>query len=545
MKNLLYILLWVPVFFSCSKELNKLPLDAPSSVTFPETAAEMEAALIGCFSPLNLRFGENPYAIWFEMYSDIAANRDNTPNSFWGSPTAGNVNTIWSTFYIVISRCNYLLDNMGRVTGATPQRLQEVSATARFLRAYAYSTLTELYGDVPLVTQTLSLADAYIKRDPKAKVVDFILSELDMAGEGLPQNNQPNTMVVARVAAWSLASRVALYNGLWAKAIEESRKVMALEGQQVELNSRYENITLRAGKTSKEIIWAIQFNYNDIYQETPLSYRSRLAGGFCNRIPVQALVDAYECTDGLPIDQSPLYNPKKPFENRDPRLGKTIALPGSVYYGYQFETHKDSLQCWNFNVSPAVRIANLDATHTFASFSGYCWRKYADPAEQHASRSDINPIVIRYAEVLLNFVEAKIESDQLDDEVYTAINKIRSRAGMPSITNGKSKTQLRSVVRKERKVELAGEGLRYFDILRWKIADKVLNGPCYGRNPRGYLSAAPQIDENGTPDYSGLMDRSLLRVIQTRTFVNSANYRWPIPDIEIQTNKNLVQNEGY
>lgn len=545
MKRILYSLIFITTLFSCSKQLVKYPLDAPSTATFPKTDAEMRAALIGCFEPLNFRFLENPYIIWLDMYSDIAANRDNTPNSFWGMPTAGNVNTIWNNFYTVISRCNYLLDNIGRVEGASQQAVTETEATARFLRAYAYSILTQLYGDVPLVTKTLSLSEAFVGRDPKSKVVDFILDELDKAAAGLPANNQPNTMIVAKVAAWGLASRVSLYNERWAKAIETASKVISEEGKQVVLNNEYGNICMRAGKTSKEVIWAIQFNYNDIFHETPLAFRSRMAGGFSNRMPVQALVDAYECTDGLSIDKSPLYNPQKPFENRDPRLGKTIALPGSVYYGYQFETHKDSLLCWNYNVSPAVRVNNLDATHTFASFSGYCWRKYADPTEQHASRSDINPIVLRYAEVLLNFAEARIESDQLDDQVYTAINKIRIRAGMPVILQGKTKAQLRSVVRKERKVELAGEGVRYFDIIRWKIADKLLDGPCYGRNPRGFLSKAPAIDENGTPDYSAVPDRNLMRVIQTRTFVASANYLWPIPDIEIQTNKNLTQNPGY
>ena len=270
-----------------------------------------------------------------------------------------------------------------------------------------------------------------------------------------------------------------------------------------------------------------------------------MAAGFSNRMPVQSLVDSYECTDGLSIDKSPLFNPAKPFENRDPRLGMTIALPGSVYYGYQFETHKDSLMCWNYNVSPAVRVPNLDATHTFASFSGYCWRKYADPKEEHNTRSDINPIVIRYAEVLLNYAEAKIEANQLDESVYTAINKIRRRVDMPLIEEGKTQAELRSVVRKERKVELAGEGNRYFDIIRWGIAPQVLNGPCYGRIPKGLLSSAPLIDENGTPNYSSVSNRDEMRVIQTRIFVNPTNLVWPIPDIEIQTNKNLEQNDGY
>jgi hypothetical protein len=273
--------------------------------------------------------------------------------------------------------------------------------------------------------------------------------------------------------------------------------------------------------------------------------RGRMASGFCNRIPVQSLVDSYECIDGLSIDQSPLYNPQKPFENRDPRLGMTIALPGSIYYGYQFESHKDSLMCWNYNVNPPKRVPNLDATHTFASFSGYVWRKYADPTEQDATKTDINTIVMRYAEVLLNYAEAKIEANSIDESVYMAINKVRQRAGMPVITSGKSQGELRSIVRKERKYELAGEGLRYYDILRWKIAEDVIDGPCYGRIPRGYLASAPAIDENGTPDYSNVSNANQMRVIQTRVFDKSKNYLWPLPGIEVQTNSNLVQNPNY
>ncbi len=538
----IYILL---VMTACSRELDRLPLDAPSTETFPATESEMQAALVGCLSPLHLRFGENPYVIWFEMYSDIATNRDATPQSFWGTPTAGNVNTIWNTMYTVVSRCNFLLGNINRVTGASEQSIARVTGTARFLRAYSYSILSQLYGDVPLITQTLSLEEAYVGRTAKKDVVDFIITELKEAAAQLPTANQPNTMNISSGAAWALASRVALYNERWNEAIDAAQKVMAQEGTEFVLNPNYATIALRAGKTSKEIIWAIQYNYNDIFHDTPVSYRSRMAAGFSNRIPVQALVDAYDCTDGLPIDKSPLYDPAHPFENRDPRMGQTIALPGSVYFGYQFETHKDSLKCWNYNVTPAVRVDNLDATHTFASFSGYCWRKYADPTEAHATRTDINTIVMRYAEVLLNYVEAKIEAGQVDGTVYTTLNKIRKRAGMPDISQGKTTSELRSIVRKERKVELAGEGLRYFDIIRWKIADKVLEGNCYGRKPRGYLSAAPTIDANGTPDYSNLPDRAQMRVIQVRTFVNPTNYLWPIPDIEIQTNKNLTQNPGY
>ncbi|NLT52948.1 MAG: RagB/SusD family nutrient uptake outer membrane protein [Ignavibacteria bacterium] len=544
MKKLIFILTIFLV--ACNDDLEKFPLDAPSTETFLKTENELKTAIVGCMNPLTLRFGENPYVIWFEMYSDIATNRDARPESYWGDPAAGNVSTIWNTAYRGISRCNFLLNNIDRAKENVAETIiQNISAQAKFLRAYYYFLLSEFYGGVPLITKTLDLSEAMVSRNSKAEVTAFILKELDEAAAYLTETNQPNTMTISKGAAWALASRVALYNGKWQHSYEAAEKVMALEGSQFILHPNYGDICMRAGKTSKEIIWAIQFNYDDIFHQTPLSYRSRMASGYTNRMPVQVLVDSYDCTDGLPIDKSPLYNPAKPFENRDPRLGQTIALPGSIYFGYQFETHKDSVKCWNYKVTPPVRVANLDATHTYASFSGYAWRKYADPTETDATKSDINMIVLRYAEVLLNYAEAKIEANALDQTIYTALNKVRTRAGMPAIATGKTQTELRSIVRKERKAELAGEGLRYYDILRWRIAEQVLNGNCYGRIPRGYLASAPAIDSNGTPDYSKVSNASAMRVIQTRIFDKSKNYLWPIPAIELQTNPNLEQNPGY
>src|SRR5690606_17802392 len=119
------------------------------------------------------------------------------------------------------------------------------------------------------------------------------------------------------------------------------------------------------------------------------------------------------------------------------------------------------------------------------------------------------------------------------------------RAKMPEIESGKTQSELRSALRYERKVEFAGEGTRYFDILRWRIADKVINGPCLGRIPNGILAGAPILDSNYTPHYENISNYDKMRVIQVRRFNNPANYLWPIPDIEIQVNKNLVQNPGY
>jgi len=121
----------------------------------------------------------------------------------------------------------------------------------------------------------------------------------------------------------------------------------------------------------------------------------------------------------------------------------------------------------------------------------------------------------------------------------------RPSVNMPAITPGKTQAQLRSIVRKERKYELAVEGLRLFDIRRWGIAEEVMTGEFLGRIPRGLLSNAPVIDENGTPDYSNVANKAAMRVVETRSFNPNRDYLWPIPNIETLTNTNLEQNPNY
>jgi len=272
----------------------------------------------------------------------------------------------------------------------------------------------------------------------------------------------------------------------------------------------------------------------------------RMSSGFAGLIPTQSMIDSYLCLDGLTIDKSPDYDPAHPFDNRDPRLNYSCIVPGSIFNGYQYETHKDSVRCWNYNVTPAVRVTNQDATNAFASFSGYCWRKYSDIRDpSYLSLSETGIILMRYAEVLLNYAEAKIEANNIDQSVYDAINKLRDRVDMPLVTGGKSQEELRSIIRIERKSELAFEGLRLYDIRRWGIAENVLNGPLYGRIPRGLLSSAPVVDENGTPNYSNVSNRSEMRVIEQRVFDKNKNYLWPIPQFETDINSNLKQNNGY
>jgi hypothetical protein len=159
-------------------------------------------------------------------------------------------------------------------------------------------------------------------------------------------------------------------------------------------------------------------------------------------------------------------------------------------------------------------------------------------------RSTVSFIMIRYADVLLMYAEAKIKAGQTDPSVYDALNAVRRRVGMPAVTTS-DPTELFHAVQRERKYELALEGHRLFDIRRWRLAEEVMPGELLGRVQRGLLSNAPAVDSRGTPDYNTVANKSEMRVIETRLFNPKRDYLLPVPRIEMETNENLVQNPNY
>src|SRR5690625_4239194 len=150
---------------------------------------------------------------------------------------------------------------------------------------------------------------------------------------------------------------------------------------------------------------------------------------YSQSVPSQFIVDSYEATDGKPIDESSAYDPAHPFDNRDPRLDASIIRPQAIWGDFIFETHPDSSETWQVDEAGnrISRMTNQDVTNPFASFTGYLWRKYTDP-EDYPSRideSELNFILIRYAEVLLTYAEARIENGNIDQSVLEAINRVR------------------------------------------------------------------------------------------------------------------------
>lgn len=555
MKKYIYSTLIILGMFisACDDALETYPLDTPSSATYPKNENELQMAIWGCYGSLWLatNYGMSMPAL-LDITTDIAWERAEVPMQSIGNGSHDINNTwvesLWKNLYIGIGRSNYLLDNIERAKENTnPAVYERIKSEARVLRAYYYIMLTESWGDVPLVVKTLTLEEAQIPKTSKKEIVDFIIKELDESASALPTTiSSADWGRIGKGVALGLKARVALYNKMYTLAAQAAKEVIDMGVYQIDDN--FEDLFKSATQSgSKEMMFFI--NYKEGYRTPGVvnGCTSRMGGGYSSKIPLQATVDSYDCTDGLPIDKSPLYDPKKPFENRDPRLGYTIVVPGSEYMGYQFETHKDSVECWNYKTTPATRVANQDVLNPYASFSGYVWRKYDEISKaSELYNSETSFIILRYADILLMYAEAKTELGEIDASVYDAVNQVRGRESvkMPAIEN-KSQAEMRSIIRKERKCEFAWEGLRWSDIRRWDIAEKVMTGPLYGRPPKAYAESAPQIDENGTPDYSQVPNRADMRVIELRTFNKERDYVMPIPRIETETNPSLTQNPNY
>lgn len=569
MKKYIAFIISILLFLSCSDFLDKVPLDSPSDKTFLANQTEIEMALAGCYTQLWFGFEGMPFYLAFEELSDNGwdRNTNDLQKLSQGANDAQSsfVRDVWRASYSGISRCNFLLNKIDETEGLDESFIAQVKAEAKFLRAYYYSYLIDLYGDVPLVLETLTLESAAVPRSPKEEILNQIFKDFDDAAAVLTTKNAPISGRPTRQAALALKARIALYNEKWDTAIAASSEVIKLEGSEIVLDPNYANLFTYQGQTSNEILYSIQYLLG--FQVHPIFrlFGSRNAGGHANKIPTYQLTDSYECIDGLPIDKSPLFNPAKPWDNRDPRLAWTLALPssgysnwqdetGSVFLGFQYETHRDSVKCWNYHTSPPSRMNNQDALNAYATFSGLNWRKFAnDENYGDANNGDNNIIVVRYAEVLLTYAEAKVKSGQIDASVYNALNKVRTRVGMPTVEETTS-DELFYAIARERRHELSGEGQRLSDIRRWKIAENVMNGFVLGRMQKSYPKTAPVIDKWGTPDYiaAGIPIASeqndpntSMRTVDKRVFKAEKDYLWPIPYIERQTNPNLTQNPNW
>jgi hypothetical protein len=570
--NLIILAFSMVLILSCNKDyLNRFPESDPNSATYYTTADQLTLAVNAAY--LNLVYQQDgfPYQMQLEGTSDLVWQRPATDAQTIGlgqhTSNTTMIRTIWTQSYIGIGRCNALLENMIKAKSVTTAaQYSRIEGEAKFLRAYYYGTLISLYGDVPLVVKSMPTEESYLARTPKAEVLNAIFSDLDSAAAKLPLSYTGTDIGRAtKTSALAFKSRIALYNAKWDVAAAASKAVIDLGYHALYPN--YRNLFMYVGENSRESILAFDYKLTIRTNAAPQNNQARNSSGFSGLIPTRALADSYECTDGLTIDKSTLYSTADPFKNRDPRMRQTLLGDGDTWFGaggitFNMTFHPDSTTCSRYTPSFA-KIPNLEVTNAFSSYSGFIMKKYLDPQDIAVpNQSELAFMLIRYAEVLLNYAEAKIELNQIDASVLDAINLVRARGYGVAATQTTlypaikttNQTELRAIVRRERKIELAGEGLRVFDIRRWNIAEKVMNGILFGKamNKAIYYSLPkPALDENSSPDYTSFT--SLLSVVgnfkimdNPRVF-KSHNLLWPIPQAELDVNKNpgFKQNPGY
>ncbi len=566
---------------SCKMDL--FPLNGPSTGTFPATENEAVMGLLGAYQSLSqLDAASTP--IWHVMdnITDIGFAR---PGTNYTSPITSAITTDnaltnkpWQVHYRTLARTHAVLDNLEKLKPSmSDATYKQLDAELRFVRAYAYSQLIELYGAVPLLKSAVTLENANVPRTPKPEIEQFLLDELTAIADNLPVSQTKfGNVRGSRIAAYMLKARVALYAKKYDVAAKASKAALDLSAGVHDLTAFNSTINL-AGKnhtqgepsvanifghegfkTSKEWIWVAEYNksvpgntHNQQYYSA-----SRLGKGVCYWGPTQDLINTFQAKDGLPITESPLYDASKPFENRDPRLDMYCVRPNSRYLGYQFEpntTFKNVSNYWpviNGQSSTPSSVANTDATNAFRSFSGYLWRKPVDIADFNSTSvsgvSDLEVGIFRFAELLLIYAEAKIEANEIDNTVYDAINRIRRRAQMPDLPAGLSQPQLRKALRYERKVELANDGVRWYDLRRWGIAKDVMNGYLYlNRDAKAWTKEVlTGFDESYTPIYN---HTEAIKYFTTQEVVYRENKDelWPVPKSEMDANNNLNQNPGY
>ncbi|HEX8019815.1 RagB/SusD family nutrient uptake outer membrane protein [Mucilaginibacter sp.] len=528
MKKIQHIILMLVVvavaFSACKKDLlDKQPLDASSGTTYWKTETNAVQAVNNIYRYL----GDFTDRIFLSCGTDDSYSWSNWPDDIQyagnGTGTASNgvFSHYWSNFYTMIGAANNVLDNINKVTGMSDDMRKRLIGESRFLRAYAYQQLIGMYGDVPLVTHVQAISEFDVARTPKASVAKFIVAELDTVAGYLPLTYAAADQGrITRGAALALKARVLLYNAQYTEAAVAAKAVMDLS--QYSIDGDYLSLFNGTNKNSPEIILAGQYIANTYANGTATWVGGPTVGGWSQVVPLQKLVDDYECTDGNTIDNSPLYNAAKPFDNRDPRLKLTVVVPGSVVNG-------NTIDITNTNSIDALGKNN-------ASFSGYYYKKYIPTviSGSYDANSSNDIVLIRYAEVLLNYAEAMIEAGTIDQSVYDAINKVRQRAGvnMPALTAAKAATQaqLRAAVRRERHVEFPMEDNRLFDIRRWKTAETVMPGNAYGI--LNYFNSS-------RADYGQHI------LVEKRQFNANRDYLWPIPQNEVDLNKQLVQNPGW
>lgn len=538
----IYILLAAALSLnSCSDFLDRDPLSQGSESTFWKTEADAEKGVNALYPLLP---GERDF--WRDCESDNSLMTNSWGEGGLGyicqglqNASTGYLKEEWK--YDDLYRILYFLDKLNGMT-IDDTKKQRFEGEARFILALKYYRMTRHFGDIPLIKEKpIELDKANLSRTSRAEVLDYTLENINKAIEYLPESySGNNTGRITKGAALTLKADIYLdmasykkfhHNedaaALWKEAADAAQKVIDLNLYDLEDDFAY-LFKADANNNNKEVILAKQYKEDEITHMLPILCSPTGVGvtgqGWASFCPTRQLVDSYLMTDGKSIFDSPLYDMNDPWENRDARLKKTFFLPG-------YECLRPNGKYEPYMPHPAYSKPECMNTEG-GGITGYMYLKYNDLQLSKPGDSWTNYSLYRYAEVLLIQAEALNEYDPGNAKIAENVNRIRQRANLPSIEKELgNQEKVRQIIREERQHEFVGEHKRYFDILRWKIAEKVLNEPGYGIN---------KDETSAIGDYT--QDKFLG---QNRTFDPGKHYLWPIPQHARDNNPNLTQNPNW
>ncbi|MGE7776458.1 RagB/SusD family nutrient uptake outer membrane protein [Chitinophaga sp. NPDC101104] len=394
------------------------------------------------------------------------------------------------------------------------------------IRCLHYFWLVSRWENVPFYLEPADIESA----TQPSKTKDEILSVLfpmaeEIANKLPPQTYTADSYMFNKFSLKAVIMRYYLYFGRYADAARLAKEIM--DSGKYELHPNYGDLfQYKADKTNKEFIFTMDMESHsnsatNSFQHLAPQYRTGNGQSFV--VPLKSLVDAYWTLQGDPIDKSTQYTKEQyelnPKLNRDPRLAASIYMPGDMFATEAINIYDPNNPMYYENAR--------------ASRSGFWFRKFVDQTDAFKTGGNMHFPYLRYAEVLLTYAEAKIMLNQVDALAKQCINDVRRRAGLDMAAAdvtlakyaGYTQQQWTDLIRNERRIELAGEGRRYDDIIRWRIAEKVLNEPALGHTRM----------VNG---------QKVTLKIEDRTF-RPNNYLWPFHENSLKVEPGLKQNPGY
>ncbi|MDH5826348.1 RagB/SusD family nutrient uptake outer membrane protein [Sphingobacterium faecium] len=480
----------------------------------------------------------NDEALSDNIYEGRSATDQRLIRNGLANPTTPRFASEWSDAYGGLKTCHVFLANMDRVPDGSEEWKKRKSAEIRFIRAYIYFRLVNFFGDVPFFTSDITLSESEnINRTPKATILAFIHDELSEISAMLPSRNdlaQADRGRITKGAAMAFQARAYLYESNWQKTADYCDSLMQKQetyGNYALFNS-YEGLFEPVNEYNVEVILDYAYvpgkkQWSKLYDAAPLSAGARVNA----YAPLQSLANNYLTIKGLSISSDPSYSENNPYVNRDPRMAATIVFHGGHWTDFDGTTR-------TIYTKPGTGSNDTEKADEYISASanssptGYYVKKYYDPSVTQDYNSGLNIIMFRYADVLLMYAEAQQQLGKMEANVWDrTIRPIRERAKFKEATalnypTGMNSADFTTLIRNERRSELALEGLRYYDIVRWKAAKTYLDGTVSGAK-----------FANGNNDYIRL---------DNRRFDENRDYLWSVPSAQMDLNKNLLPNNpGY